>query len=101
MNDQEEEEVHHLLHHHELSTSLDSTTGKRRTGQAQTPAMAAGLTDHVWSVFGLLSYQIAPFPWVEPKRRGRPCTRPLPDPTAPNDRTDVRARRLYAPPPVS
>src|SRR6266702_1474147 len=37
-----------------------------------TPAMAAGLTDHVWSVCELLSYHIPPPPWVEPKRSGRP-----------------------------
>src|SRR5512142_2964994 len=41
-------------------------------GKACTPAMAAGLTDHVWSVGELLSYKVAPSPWVEPKRRGRP-----------------------------
>ena len=41
-------------------------------GSSCTPAMAAGLTNHVWSVFELLSYHIAPPPWVEPKRSGRP-----------------------------
>jgi len=51
--------------HHELSkpTHLGSPT---------TPAMAAGLTDHIWSVQALLSYRVAPAPWVAPKRRGRP-----------------------------
>ncbi|HZO87489.1 MAG TPA: hypothetical protein VFB38_04060 [Chthonomonadaceae bacterium] len=34
--------------------------------------MAAGLTGHVWSVGQLLGYQIAPPPFVAPKRRGRP-----------------------------
>ncbi|MFL5588412.1 MAG: hypothetical protein ACJ8DI_12245, partial [Ktedonobacteraceae bacterium] len=37
-----------------------------------TPAMASGLTDHIWSVQELLSYRVAPVPWVAPKRRGRP-----------------------------
>jgi IS1 family transposase len=69
--------------HHELSHIRDSATGKRRTGSACTPAMAAGLTDHIWSVCELLSYHIPPCPWVEPKRRGRPRTRPLPDPALP------------------
>lgn len=41
-------------------------------GSACTPAMASGLTDHVWSVCELLHYQVAPAPWVAPKRRGRP-----------------------------
>ena len=65
--------------HHEL--------GKHREGSVVTPAMAAGLTDHVWSICELLRYRVAPLPWVEPKRRGRPkqpvepiktaCKRPL------------------------
>ena len=38
---------------------------------ARTPAMAAGLTDHVWSVQELLTYFV-PLPrWRPPKRRGR------------------------------
>jgi IS1 family transposase len=40
-------------------------------GRACTPAMAAGLTDHIWSVSELLCYKVAPPRWVEPKRRGR------------------------------
>jgi transposase-like protein/IS1 family transposase len=39
--------------------------------QARTPAMAAGLTGHIWSVGELLCYQVAPPPFVAPKRRGR------------------------------
>ena len=35
------------------------------------PALAAGLTDHVWSLYELLNYRSAPPPWVEPKRGGR------------------------------
>jgi IS1 family transposase len=66
--------------HHELSKV-------KHLGSPCTPAMAAGLTDHVWSILELLSYRIVPLPWVEPKRRGRPkpsdelgttaCKRPL------------------------
>src|SRR6266702_2778408 len=66
--------------HHELSKS-------KHGGSPCTPAMAAGLTDHVWSVYELLNYHIAPPPWVEPKRSGRlgkhaeslqtACKRPL------------------------
>lgn len=40
--------------------------------QPRTPAMAAGLTGHLWSVGELLAYQVAPPPYVAPKRRGRP-----------------------------
>lgn len=38
----------------------------------RTPALAAGITDHRWTVRELLSYQVAPPPWRPPKRRGRP-----------------------------
>src|SRR5258707_6238914 len=41
-------------------------------GRACTPAMASGLTDHVWSICEVLRYKVAPSPCVEPKRRGRP-----------------------------
>ena len=72
--------------HHQLSAIRDAAGGKRRAGQARSPAMAAGLTDHLWSLLELLSYKVAPAPWVAPKRRGRPRTRPLPDPNVPKRR---------------
>jgi hypothetical protein len=50
------------LAHHELSKA-------RHWGMACTPAMASGLTDHIWSVCELLRYKVAPSPWIEPKRR--------------------------------
>ena len=62
--------------HHELSTS-------KHVGSACTPAMAAGLTDHVWSIWEMLRYKVAPTPWVEPRRRGRPGLRPGADPAIP------------------
>ena len=38
----------------------------------RTPAMAAGLVDHPWTIGELLRFQI-PLPrWIPPKRRGRP-----------------------------
>jgi IS1 family transposase len=49
-------------------------------GRACTPAMASGLTDHVWSIGELLRYRVTPSPWVAPKRRGRP--KKLAEPTA-------------------
>lgn len=69
--------------HQELSQIRDRVTGTRHRVQECTPAMAAGLTEHVWSVYELLSYKVALALWVEPKRRGRPRIRPLPDPTRP------------------
>jgi hypothetical protein len=38
----------------------------------QTPAMAAGITDHCWNVRELLSYHVPPPRWKPPKQRGRP-----------------------------
>jgi IS1 family transposase len=61
--------------------------------QRRTPAMASGLTDHLWSLSELLKYKVAPPPWVEPKRRGRPRRRPLPDPSLPK-RARGRPRKL-------
>jgi transposase-like protein len=43
-----------------------------KKGAPKTPAMAAGLTLHLWSVGELLAFQVAPPPYVAPKRRGRP-----------------------------
>jgi IS1 family transposase len=51
--------------HQELSKA-------KHWGRACTPAMASGLTDHVWSIGELVRYKVAPEPWVEPRRRGRP-----------------------------
>ena len=39
-------------------------TGSAKRWQVQTPAMAAGLTDHVWTLRGVLRYR-AP-PWSQP-----------------------------------
>jgi len=61
--------------HHELSKA-------QHLGYACTPAMAAGVTDHLWSIQEVLTYKNAPAPMIEPKRpRGRPRKHPLPDPT--------------------
>jgi hypothetical protein len=57
--------------HDELSKSLT----KGGCGFPCTPAMASGLTNHVWSVKELLTYKIALPPLPIPKKRGRPCTK--------------------------
>lgn len=49
--------------------------GPGRKWRARTPAMAAGLTNHPWTMDELLRYQVPPAPWMappRPKRRGRP-----------------------------
>jgi IS1 family transposase len=57
--------------HHELSRRQARALGRK--GEVLiSPAMAAGLTDHLWSVREVLTFRIAPPPWVTPKRRGRP-----------------------------
>jgi transposase-like protein len=43
----------------------------RADGQPQTPAMAAGITDHVWTVDELLHRRVPPPRWEPPRRRGR------------------------------
>jgi hypothetical protein len=64
------------------------------TGQACTPAMASGLADHIWRVRDLLEYRLVAASWVEPRRRGPPRTRLLPDPTQPKR---PRGRPLFRP----
>jgi len=41
-------------------------------GGKQTPAMAAGITDHCWTIRELLEFHVPPPRWTPPKRRGRP-----------------------------
>jgi hypothetical protein len=38
----------------------------------RTPAMAAGITDHCWTVRELLAFPVPPPRWTPQKRRGRP-----------------------------
>ena len=42
------------------------------SGDKTTPAMAAGITDHCWTVQELLSYHVPPPCWTPPTQRGRP-----------------------------
>jgi transposase-like protein/IS1 family transposase len=44
----------------------------RCAGGAMTPAMAAGITEHCWTVRALLSLPVPPPRWTPPKQRGRP-----------------------------
>ena len=59
--------------HYELSKSQT----KGGYGFSCTPAMASGLTDHVWSVKELLTHKVAPPPLPIPKKKGRPSMKPL------------------------
>jgi transposase-like protein/IS1 family transposase len=59
--------------HYELSKSKT----KGGYGFSCTPAMASGLTDHVWSIRELLTYKVALPPLPIPKKKGRPRTKLL------------------------
>src|SRR6266699_5416911 len=48
--------------HHELSKA-------KHVGHPCTPAMASGLTNHIWSLHELFTYKIAPAPWAQPPVR--------------------------------
>jgi len=74
--------------HHELSKSIT----KGGCGFPCTPAMMSGLTDHIWSVKELLTYQIVPPPLPIPKKRGRPRTKSLQSTTTPKKHV-VRLRK--------
>jgi len=50
-------------------TFHDSLTPAK--AKKQTPAMAAGITDHCWSIIELLCFHVPPERWQPPKRRGR------------------------------
>lgn len=54
------------------SLRLAAAEGAGHKWQERTPAMAAGLTDHRWTMLELLSYQVSLPAWVAPKRRERP-----------------------------
>jgi IS1 family transposase len=65
---------------------------EKHWGKACTPAMASGLTDHVWSFNELLWYKVAPAPWVQPKRRGRPPKQK--EPSTPEQKRSSSSRPL-------
>jgi transposase-like protein len=57
------------------SLRLAAPAGAPWKWQERTPAMAAGLTNHRWTMIELLHYQVPLPAWVAPKRRGRPPKR--------------------------
>jgi transposase-like protein len=50
----------------------EAPPGTDRKWAERTPAMAAGLTDHVWTMDELLRYRVPPPAWDAPKQRRRP-----------------------------
>lgn len=64
--------VYNFCTYHKSLRVLVYLPGNRRRWISRTPAIAAGLTDHLWTVEELLSFRV-PIPrWKPPKRRGRP-----------------------------
>jgi transposase-like protein len=62
--------VYNFCWHHDSLRRLAAPDAPRKWHQ-RTPAMAAGLADHPWTIGELLRFQI-PLPrWVPPRRRGR------------------------------
>jgi transposase-like protein len=68
------------------SLRLAAPPGAPTKWRERTPAMAAGLTDHRWTMAELLHYQVPLPAWVAPKRRGRPPKRLVTPPRAPAPR---------------
>jgi transposase-like protein len=62
--------AYHFCWLHE-SLRLQAPAGACWKWQERTPAMAAGLTNHRWTMQELLGYQVPLPAWVAPKRRGR------------------------------
>jgi transposase-like protein len=58
-------------YHHSLRIPLYLSASRRRWLQ-RTPAIAAGLTDHRWTIEELFMFKVPPPRWTPPKRRGRP-----------------------------
>lgn len=75
--------THHLVHRKEVVQAGMYLVGalynfctvhaslRLASGQQQTPAMAAGITNHCWSVGELLWHRVPPPRWEPPKHRGR------------------------------
>jgi hypothetical protein len=59
-------------YHESLRVPLYVGRAGRKHWVSRSPAMVAGITDHLWSVSELLSYHVPPSRWTPPKHRGRP-----------------------------
>jgi hypothetical protein len=57
--------------HHSLRLPI-WLSERRKHWVQRTPAMATGLTDHIWAIEEVMTFKIAPSPYVPPKPRGRP-----------------------------
>lgn len=67
--------VYNLCTYHDSLAVEWLISPRKRRWLRRTPAIAAGLTDHCWTVAEVLMYQVPPQPYLAPKRRGRPPKR--------------------------
>jgi transposase-like protein len=63
-------------YHDSLRVAFYLAQGGHRWLQ-RTPAIAAGLTDHRWTMEELFAFKVPPPRWTPPKRRGRPSQQTL------------------------
>jgi transposase-like protein len=64
--------VYNFCTYHQSLRVAIHLPANRRHWVPRTPAIAAGITDHLWTVEELLSFQV-PLPrWTPPRQRGRP-----------------------------
>jgi len=69
--------VYNFCDYHKSLRSLVWLSRCRYHWVPRTPALAAGLTDHRWTMQELLSFKVPPPRWVPPKQRGRPSKETL------------------------
>ena len=67
--------VYNFCTPHQSLRLIDALPNPRRRWVKRTPAMAAGITQQVWTVEQLLTYKVPPPPWQPPRRRGRPAAK--------------------------
>jgi transposase-like protein len=65
------------------SLRVPAPEGSGKKWQGQTPAMAAGLTDHRWGLHELLATRLPPARWQAPRKRPRRRRRQPPTPAVP------------------
>lgn len=63
-------------YHHALRVAF-ALSARSHRWLHRTPAIAAGLTDHRWSMEELFTFKVPPPRWSPPKRRGRPSKETL------------------------
>jgi transposase-like protein len=63
--------VYNLCTYHDSLRQPFYLAPRGRRWLRRTPAIAAGLTDHCWTVEEVFNFRVPPAPWIPPKRRGR------------------------------